>query len=372
MNNNILRETNVKPSELTTIFKLALSMKKIPSIAVMGPPGIGKSQLAKLAADANPWMDSATGESRARWFVDQRLSQMSATDLAGVMLPTKIDGVRHTEFATPSFYPRTPGGVWVMDEFTTAPKLVRNSALQWLLDSKLGSYDVPQDTLKVLMGNRKGDSCSIDADMGAAHVNRVWMFTLRVDHNDWIEWSYEGGINDYVRAYLSLQPSALYTFDGEHWDGEPFASPRSWERVSDLLNDTDNGKGINPSLRRTVFNAIVGEHGGQFSTFLDINDRLPSVEAAFMDPMNADVPQELDIQWAMACAIASRLGKDNFQSGVRYLNRMNKPCHTFAVTSAFRRERVLVSSRKMKGSEALWTSHAFASWRNDNPKIFGV
>ena len=196
---------------------------------IWGPPGIGKSDcIAQLCADAGGRL----------W--DLRLSQCEQTDLRGMPFYNKetnrmewappIDLPSHEEAAQ---YPIT---FLFLDEMNSAAPAVQAAGYQLVLNRRVGTYTLPDNCVVIAAGNREGDR-GVTYRQPAPLANRFVHFELRVDFDSWNEWALGARIHKDVVGFLNFAKNNLYDFDPKS-PSKAFATPRSWEFVSQLLDDT--------------------------------------------------------------------------------------------------------------------------------------
>jgi hypothetical protein len=91
--------------------------------------------------------------------------------------------------------------------------------------------------------------------------------------------------------------------------------------------------------------------------------QLPDIDAVLMDPEGSAVPEPIDAQYFVACALAQRISAGNFGRAAVYLRKLSQVLRVFAIKSAFQAE----NTRKRDGLlPANWSplgaSQDFLSW----------
>jgi hypothetical protein len=285
----------MRPAQLARIldreFESAADGHHTP-VMLWGPPGVGKSQLvAQVAARHGVPV------------IDLRLSQMEPSDLRGI--PFRVEN--RVEWAVPTMLPEEgrhgPAGILFLDEITSAPPAVSAAAYQLILDRRLGEYRLPPRWAIFAAGNRQGDR-GVTYAMPAPLANRFTHFEVDVHLDDWAAWAYENGIDERIIAFLRFKPERLFDFDLEkNAAGEmAFPSPRAWEFAHRALQKF----GDRPELLGGALVACVGQAAGlECAAFLDSLTRLPDLDAICAGAP-AQMPGELDLQYAVAAALAGR------------------------------------------------------------------
>ncbi len=211
----------------------------------LGAPGIGKSQVIKQI-----------GARYGYKVIDIRLSQMSEVEIGGLIYPNE-DKTR-TRWLTPEILPDEkrdgPNTILLLDEITSCTRRVQVAAYQLILDRRIGQYHLPEGTFVIALGNREEDD-GVYVKMAGPLADRFEIHEIEVDFESWKKGYAEiYGIHPYVLKYLMQRPSALHTQDPES-EEMIFATPRSWERVSDILKiDCD----VNKSVIRNKIEGNIG------------------------------------------------------------------------------------------------------------------
>jgi hypothetical protein len=180
---------------------------------------------------------------------------------------------------------------------------VSAAAYQLILDRKLGEYRVPPGWAIFAAGNRQGDR-GVTYAMPAPLANRFSHFEVDVNLDDWATWAYANGIDERLIAFLRFKPELIFDFDpAKNAGGEmAFPSPRSWEFAHRALQKF----GDHPELLTGALAACVGHAAGiECAAFIDSLDRLPDLDAICAG-QHAAVPTEIDLQYAVAAALAGR------------------------------------------------------------------
>jgi len=261
---------------------------RLPPLMLWGPPGIGKSSIARVVA-----------ERRGIGFIDVRLAQREPVDLRGLPVPGE-DGVRWLVAAE---WPRDPAsrGIILFDELTAADRGLQVAAYEFILDRRLGElYRVPDGWLLMGAGNRGEDRAVANA-MSSALANRFCHLELAAEVETWATWAGARGIHPTVIAFLRARPDRLLAMEGDLERGWP--SPRSWERVSHLLALP----ACDPALRRLLIAGLIGPGTAiAFEAFRELVDELPDTAAMLRGEAPCRIPETPDQRYAL-CAAAAHL-----------------------------------------------------------------
>lgn len=240
----------LKPSEFKSALRDIVLSGRAPF--VWGPPGIGKSQIAKQVA-VELGFDT---------FADVRLSQMEPTDIRGIPMPTKDSKGRNVvEWSRPDFFdPDTLTGekfskgqdengepyrkaFYLFDEMNSAPQSIQAASYQIVLDKKLGPHVMGPRDFVMAAGNRDTDKGST-FKMPTPLLNRFIHLELAPDFDDWQEHALGAMFDPNVVGYLTFAKQDMFQFDPSS-ASRGYPTPRSWEMVSDMLRaGPTSGEGI--------------------------------------------------------------------------------------------------------------------------------
>lgn len=246
--------TKITIPELKNIIDWTIDSGLHQPILALGAPGVGKSECIKQV------IEQRTKSKNEKWkIVDLRLAQMSEVEIAGLIFPT--DDKKNTQWLLPNWFPKktdTHRTLLLLDELTSATKRVQVAAYQLVLDRRLGTSPdgiLPDDTVIVALGNRADDN-GVVVELAAPLANRFEIYEVEIDADAWIE-DYAQvyvnektgkGVNPLVTTFIQSHKSKLHT-QTEDAEEMVFASPRTWNRVSDILNILPDGYDISKVRR---------------------------------------------------------------------------------------------------------------------------
>ena len=320
-----IKEDSMAQSIGPTLLKKSLTENIIPaglSAFITGAPGIGKSDIIRSVA-----------KQTNRDVIDIRASLLDPVDLRG--LPSVGDGI--TSWNKPDFLPTEGDGVIFLDEINVAPKLVQGALYQLVLDRKLGDYEVPDGWAVVAAGNRKEDRAIVQ-DAGTALGTRFIHLELEPNLDDFTEYAVQddSGIATEVLAFIRFRPELLHKFSA---DEKTHPTPRTWSFVSRIF-DTNPDR----ALRLPLYSGCVGEAAAvELVGFLDIMERIPSIDEVLMDPDGAEVPEAQDVAvlYALTAALAKKATKENVAKVFQYLKRLPEEFGGFAAKAMVGRDKNL-------------------------------
>lgn len=265
-------------------------------VMIWGAPGVGKTQIAKQAADKRGWQ-----------CIDFRAYTHEPVDCRG--LPFPDPKTRTTVWFKPSDLPLVGGndefedeGIFLIDEMNQTRGAMQALLLQILLERKVGEHVFKPGWRIVATGNRATDRANVQS-LGTANDNRCAHIEVQVELGPWA-----AHVREVVKplskdmqfdaemliAYLSFKQKMGTSFlhvmpeAGQH----TFPTPRNWlDKV--LL------KGLmrKPRERRAqLIGGLVGDYiADDFQSFMLTYSEIPKIAEIAADPINcklvgADLP----------------------------------------------------------------------------------
>ena len=305
------RATEVKP-----IIKRALQVNR--PIFIWGAPGIGKSELVEQIVNS--------GEIGNATMIDMRLALLEPTDLRGY--PFRNPENNLMEWSPPSDLPSNEFAsefdtvVLFLDELNSAPPSVQAAAYQLVLNGKIGQYRLPSNVKIVAAGNRETDR-GVTYRMPSPLANRFRHINMDVNFEDWSIWATDNKVHQDVIGYLTYSKADLFDFDPKT-SSQSFATPRSWNFVSEILNTEGFDTASDFEQKAEIAGAIGEGMAIKFCEHRKIASKLPNPE----DVLNGQVKQldikEKSAQYSFAIGLCYELAdlsnKDEklFDKGVDY------------------------------------------------------
>jgi|TARA_R100000544_G_scaffold4740_1_gene1829 hypothetical protein len=305
-------QTYIKPSELKSKLETLISINK-PAF-IWGASGIGKSEIISKVAEKLDYN-----------LIDVRVSLLDPVDLRGV--PSVENGV--TKWNPPIFLPQENDkqSILFLDELPHGSPSVQNALFQLIRDRRIGEYKLPDSTIILAAGNRVSDRVGANKINGAL-ANRFSHLHLEADVNDWVKWGMsEGSIDPNVIAFIRYRPELLFDFDK---DSVAWASPRTWESVSDIVKADSKGMVVN-SQDQSLIGGTVGDSVAiEFCAFMGMVNTLPDVSAIIKNPETYEVSDDPSVLYALTGALARRSDATNFDAIITYMTR-DEMSNEFAV-----------------------------------------
>ncbi|KPQ08793.1 MAG: AAA domain (dynein-related subfamily) [Rhodobacteraceae bacterium HLUCCA09] len=214
-----------------------------------GSPGVGKTQVVEQLA----------AEIGARLF-DLRLTTIEPQDLRG--LPYYDHEARTTVWYRPEDLPDDPNSpsVLFLDELTAAAPTLQPTVYGLLQERRVGRHLLPDSVFIVAAGNMVEDG-AVAYEMGTGLSDRLIHLHVRAAATDWLEtYAVPKGLHPAVTAFIRTRPDLLETTEQALERGHMIAcTPRSWERVSQILSNVGDRRTRQMMVAGTVGEAVAAE-----------------------------------------------------------------------------------------------------------------
>lgn len=241
--------------------------QKLPSAALWGPMGVGKSMGVREIAER---LSERIGQPVT--VTDIRLLNFSPVDLRGI--PAADAGREFTVWLKPKIFdlPKEGVNLLFLDEISAAPQSLQAAAYQIALDKQIGEHMLPANCVVICAGNRTTDQ-SVAFRMPKALANRLMHFQIEADFQSWYEWAAAQELDARVIGYLAFDNRRLQMEAG--LEELAFPTPRSWEFVSRLLQTT---KKTPEEIHALVAGCIGVACAGEFEAWCRVYEKLPPTE----------------------------------------------------------------------------------------------
>lgn len=213
---------------------------RIPSvrqrpILLMGPPGIGKTQIMEqIARECKIGLVSYTITHHTR---------QSAVGLPFIK-EERFEGKDYsvTEYTMSeiiaSVYRRirdygNKEGILFIDEINCVSETLAPTMLQFLQCKTFGNQAIPEGWIIVAAGNPPEYNKSV-RDFDMVTLDRVRELDVSADFRVWKSYATEQHLHTAILSYLELRPKNFYRVEADV-DGLKFVTARGWEDLSNLL-----------------------------------------------------------------------------------------------------------------------------------------
>lgn len=314
----------MRASEIKEVVRQSIKDPKgsVP-VFLWGGPGVGKSSVVKQAA-----------EEEGVNCIDIRLVLLDPTDLRGLIFPKEDKAV----WLPPAFLPTEGEGVIFIDELNAAPPLTQNSALQLVLDRKLGEYVVPDGYCIVAAGNREMEA--FVHRMSPPLLNRFAHVDFDVDNDEWARWALQNDVAPQVIGLLTkFRPELIYKFEPQK---KSYPTPRSWFFASKMLRN-----GYPEGLKFELIKGCVGEGAAiELRTYTEIWSQLPDLKA-ILDGEDDTIPKGVDLIYACCVGLVSLAAKPaHYNRLLEYALRLQREYSVFLVKMLYGKNKESVVTSK--------------------------
>lgn len=214
---------------------------KIPAIRqrpvlLMGPPGIGKTQImeqiarelgiglvaytithhTRQSAVGLPFIKEEEFNGKSCSVTEYTMSEI----IASVYRKIRDSGQRE--------------GILFIDEINCVSETLAPTMLQFLQCKTFGNQAVPQGWLIVAAGNPPEYNKSV-RDFDMVTLDRVRYMTVEADFKVWKEYARAQHVHGAILSYLELRPRNFYRVEADV-DGMQFVTARGWEDLSNLMS----------------------------------------------------------------------------------------------------------------------------------------
>ena len=204
-------------------------------ILLMGPPGIGKTQIMEQIA-----MECKIG------LVAYTITHHTRQSAVGLPMikEESFDGTTYpvTEYTMSeiiaSIYRKMKKtgqkeGILFIDEINCVSETLAPTMLQFLQCKTFGNQAIPEGWLIVAAGNPPEYNKSV-RDFDMVTLDRVRYLNIEADYKVWKEYAREKHLHNAILSYLELRQKNFYRVEADV-DGIRFVTARGWEDLSNLM-----------------------------------------------------------------------------------------------------------------------------------------
>lgn len=344
--------------QLTELYSTAYisgTLPLIPSVALWGPMGVGKSTLVKeLAAQMSKKNHMQIG------VTDIRLLNFTPIDLRGV--PTADAKKEFSVWLKPKIFdlPKDEVSILFLDEISAAPQSLQAAAYQIALDKRIGEFELPENCIVICAGNRTTDH-SVAFRMPKALSNRMIHFEVVSDFDSWYDWALKHDIDERVIGYLAFDNSALSAEPA--FEELAFPTPRSWEFVSRILKTT----GKSPAEVHGLISGSIGVSNAlEFENWCQVYRKLPKAADILAGKCYVRV-KETDVIYALISSLLTCISSHKDTISTRELENVCAYALLFPADFSALFYRGLLSIEGM--SIQLTKVPSFAAWMKKNRRF---
>ena len=204
-------------------------------ILLMGPPGIGKTQvMEQVAKECKVALVAYTITHHTRQsavglpFIEKKKyggKEYSVTEYTmSEIIASVYDKMEETGLKE---------GILFIDEINCVSETLAPTMLQFLQCKMFGNQKIPEGWIIVAAGNPPEYNKSV-RDFDVVTLDRIKKIDVDVNYDVWKEYAYQADIHPAILAYLEIRRDYFYRMETTV-DGRVFATARGWEDLSQLL-----------------------------------------------------------------------------------------------------------------------------------------
>ena len=191
------------------------------------------------------------------------------------------------------------------EEINCASASTMNTALQFILDKRVGEHVLGKNVRQIACVNRAEHRAHVNP-MSAPLINRFLVLEVQPSLEEWMKWAMAHDVHEAVIGYLNYRAEALYQEPKKVQDEfANFPSPRSWERVSRLISS---------NVADFVYlKGCIGEGAAvELSAYLKDRNDMPDIERLLKGEVEWDPirkkPSEGKTKLSVVYAVTAALG----------------------------------------------------------------
>lgn len=204
-------------------------------ILLMGPPGIGKTQIMEqVARECGIGLVSYTITHHTRQsavglpFIRERSYGGEVCSVTEYTMSEIIASVYEKMEET-----GLKEGILFLDEINCVSETLAPTMLQFLQCKMFGNHKVPEGWIIVAAGNPPEYNKSV-REFDIVTLDRLKRIDIEENYDVWREYAYEAQIDPAILAYLEIRKDHFYRVENTV-DGKQFVTARGWEDLSELL-----------------------------------------------------------------------------------------------------------------------------------------
>lgn len=292
---------------------LLWAVEKMKNLLMVGRPGIGKTDLVKQV------VRKALGY---RLIIAHPVVH-NPTHYSGLgFVLQDADGLPRAEFYPYGFLRElitttNERLVLMLDDLGQATNAVQAAAMQLFLERSINTMPV-SDTVSFLAAtNRREDKAAVGGiieplksrfDAGVVH--------LVPELDPWCKWAMTNHMPVQLIAYARFRPEVITDWEPSA-DLVNTACPRTLAFVGEAINDK-----LPEDMWQSAFSGMIGVgRTAEFLSFYRYCKQIPNPDAIVLNPDKEEIPQQPEIQYALAAAMANKAREANFDAIIRYFER---------------------------------------------------
>ena len=301
---------------IVKIFTKALAKGVRPlSVMAWGAPGAGKTM---TVYETGRLMSKALKLKNPLKVYANATSCLEPGDVAGVPTPVEISTgegesiTRYTAYLGPKWAyecsveyeedqrairndPKwlAPPAILFFDDIVAAHFQTQTAFFKGVHEGHWGDVRARENVMVIAAGNRVEDNAGAN-DMPTALANRFLHLYCNPSTDDWVKWAQtQGNVHPFIIGYIRSNKGHLHEFDADVAcrAEKAFASPRTWEMVSNILVDDVIPYEADSQIFMKVVAGLIG-HGltTNLLGFMRNSNVMVSPDEIIKNPKKAKIP----------------------------------------------------------------------------------
>lgn len=301
-------------------------------VLLMGPPGIGKTQIMEqIASELKINLVSYTITHHTRQsaiglpFIvkkDIQGKEYSVTEYTmSEIIGAVYDSIENTGISE---------GILFLDEINCVSETLSPMMLQFLQYKTFGQFKLPEGFVVVCAGNPPQYNKSV-RDFDIVTLDRIKKIDITEDFGVWKEYGYENYIHGAILSYLEIKKKNFYSIKQE-LDGKTFVTARGWEDLSLCLKayeklDIKVSQGvIFEYLQDPVISRDFYEYYGLYFKYKDIYRITEILKGSIHENKyelrDAPFDEKLSIIGIIIEALTNELNKDSVENAFTFMEEI--------------------------------------------------
>jgi len=238
-----------------------------------------------------------------------------------------------------------------IDDIGQSPMGVQAPLMQLLHGRRLNGVEISENVIFIGATNDVNQNSGVSGLIEP--LKSRWDSILRIDYNpdDFCQWLLDKNFPPECVAFVRSFPGEICPPFKATKDMTNSPCPRTvaamFRWYADGVNDLE------------VFEGSCGKGlSAQFVAFLQLMDKLPSLDAILLNPDKVEVPTEASMRYAVACGLSHRADEHNFERALRYIKRITE-----------KKYEVLFCRDALSKNKKIAECRAFLDWATKNANV---
>jgi energy-coupling factor transporter ATP-binding protein EcfA2 len=330
---------------------LVIAIREGHQLLIVGPPGIGKSDIIDQAA----WLTQSD-------LIISHPAVEEPVDYKG--MPAIIKGEDGREHAV--FFPfgqledmitATKRTVVFFDDLGQAPVAVQAAVMQLLLARQVNGKKISDQVVFMAATNDRKHKAGVHGLLEPVKGRFTSIVNLETNLESWQSWAVKAHLSPQLISFIAFKPSYLSAFKPTA-DMTNSPTPRNIASVNKIITAP-----YPPHVVSELITGAVGEaFTAEFNAFRKVYMKLPDPKKVIADPENHPIPdphKDPSVLYALCGAIGALASKATFDNIITFINRLPDEYSAFAFLYSI--------NHHPRASSDNPTS--FTKWANAHPDI---